>query len=197
MQAARPALLLPFLLLASPFSVYAVPLIIDYEGTVAEVSDAPAGYVVGSRIAGRLLIDPLVPWYIPEPASNQASYHSDDPDFVRGFWMPGGDGFDRVFIGNEIVRMGTDRAVDIFAVQDVYVVEGGSGDGARTFSLNATLHDFLDQVSLEQSFEVTSADADDPHENLSGRISWSNLGPFPFVDFIIDRLTVKPNVCRP
>jgi len=191
---ARPGLALP-LVLSLPFAADAVPLVIDYEGTISEVSDAPSEYIVGDRIAGRLLIDPSVSWYIPEPAPDRANYYSDDPDFVRGFWRPGGDGFDRVSIANEIMRTGADRPVDIFSVQDIYVTQGGSGDGAQRFNLNATLHDFLDHVSLDQSFEVTAADFDHPHENLSGRIAWSSLGPFPFVDFLIDRLTVKPGRC--
>jgi hypothetical protein len=200
MQAARPVLV-PLVLLTLPLTSHAVPitenaLVVDYEGTISDVRETPAEYTVGDRIAGRLLIDPRVPWYLPEPQPpTQAGYFSDDPDFVRGFWQRGGDGFDRLFIANEVPRDGADRLIDVFSVDDVYVSGGGSGDGARRFTLTAILHDMLDDVSLDQSFEVTSADVDQPQEFLSGRIAWSSIGPFSLVDFVIDRLTVRPGRC--
>jgi hypothetical protein len=38
-------------------------------------------------------------------------------------------------------------------------------------------------------------DVDEPHESLTGGFRFSNLGPFPFVSFVLDRLTVKPGRC--
>jgi hypothetical protein len=69
-------------------------------------------------------------------------------------------------------------------------------DGAKVLNLNATLRDLTGSVKLDyQSFEVTSAEVDEPDESLSGGIRFSSLGPFPFVKFVVDRLNVKPNHC--
>jgi len=176
----------------------AIPLssiVIEYAGRVSAVSDAPE-YSVGDRLAGRLLIDLSVPWSInPDTPPNQRTYTSADPAFVRGFWIPGGDGFDTVFVGNDVARPGDDRPADIFGVRDLYVVQNGSLDGARRFNLTATLYDLIDDARLEQSFEVTSADANEPNESLSGRIMFSSIGPFPSVDVDLDWLSVKPGSC--
>jgi hypothetical protein len=210
MQKQRPALLLPVLLglpimaahadgfVADPLPPdYPIPansLVIDYKGTIFDVSEAPE-YAVGDSIAGRLLVDLSIPFDYDPGSSNSRTYSSSNPDFVKGFWIGGGDGFDELFIGNELARTGDDKLVDIFGVEDLWVSRNGSLDGARRFNLNATLYDFLDGVGLDQSFEVTSADVDEPHEGLSGRIMFSSLGPFPFVDFVLDRLSVKPGRC--
>ena len=193
MQAtARPVLLLP-LLLAWSFGAGADLVSLEYEGTITEVMDAPPKYVVGDRIAGRLLIDTQLAR--PRGSGGSVTYESDDPDFVRGFWQAGGDGFDRVFVGDELSRQGTDRPIDIFSVEDWLVSPNASLDGASVFGLQATLHDFLEGTSLDQGFELTSADVDEPHERLVGGFRFSNIGPFPFVSFVLDRLTVTPGVC--
>jgi hypothetical protein len=206
---ARPVFALPFLLLP-PFAVladgfvaeplpadYPIPansLVIDYEGTIFEVSEAPE-YAVGESLAGRLIVDLSVRHDFYSGSGNSRTYTSSDPAFVRGFWIGGGDGFDEVFVGDEIARTADERPVDLFSVEDLWVSRNGSLDGARRFNLNATLYDFIDGVSLDQHFEVTSADVDEPNERLRGRIMFSSLGPFPFVDFILDRLSVKPGRC--
>jgi hypothetical protein len=199
MQAARPALLLP-LLLTSPFTSHAVPIpgtaiLVEYEGTISEVSEAPPEYVVGDRIAGRLYIDRRF-GHFGTIGLDEASYGSNSPAFVRGFWPSTGDGFDNVFIANEISRPGAATPIDVFSVEDFFVVPNGSLDGAKVLNLNATLRDLTDSVKLDyQSFEVTSAEVDEPDESLSGGIRFSSLGPFPFVKFVVDRLNVKPNHC--
>jgi hypothetical protein len=213
MKTARLTLLIP-VLVTLPFAAYAdgfidplpadypIPassLVIDYEGTVFEVSDGVADYAdyaVGDGIAGRLVVD-LSAGVDSRSAPNRRSYlsSSDPSGFVRGFWIPGGDGEDGVFIANDLLREGDDRPVDIFSVSDEYIVTGGSGDGAMVFSLNATLYDFLDSVDIDQSFEVTAADFDQPQEDLSGFIRFSSIGPFPLVKFALERLTVKPGRC--
>jgi hypothetical protein len=100
-----------------------------------------------------------------------------------------------VFIGNEVTRAGSTRPVDIFGVEDWLVVEGGSQDGGKQFSISATLHGFLhNNKLLEQSFEVTSADVDEPDESLLGGINF-RLDLPSFVHFAIDRLSVKPGRC--
>ena len=192
--AARPLLLLP-LLLTVPFCASGADLItLEYEGTITEVLDAPPQYVVGDRIAGRLLIDrQLARARVDSPGA--VTYESDNPDFVRGFWRPGGDGFDRVFFGDERSITGIDKTIDVFSAEDWLVSQNGSLDGASVFGLHARLHDFLEGTSLDQGFELTSADVDEPHEGLAGGFRFSNLGPFPFVSFVLDRLTVKPGVC--
>lgn len=192
MQTARPVL---FLLFALPFTTaYAVPLIVDYEGTISEVSDAPPEYVVGNRIAGRLLIDPSVPWYISDPSPNGASYFSDDPSFVSGFWPSSGDGFDRVFVGDEIVRDGGNGPIDVFGVADWLVGTNASQDGGRQFSISAYVHGFLTSTTLDQSFELTSADIDESDEGLIGGINFRIDLP-SFVRFGIERLSVRPGRC--
>jgi hypothetical protein len=207
MQTARPTILLP-VLLTLPFTAYAdglidplpadepIPensLVIDYEGTIFEVSDAPPEYAVGDRIAGRLLVDLSVPVHSRSSPTSR-TYESISTDFVRGFWISGGDGEDSVSIANEQVRLGDDRPVDTFSVRDEYIVTNGSGDGAMTFSLHATLYDFLDSLDIHQSFEVSSADADQPQESAFGLIRFSNMGAF-FVKFALDRFSVKPGRC--
>jgi hypothetical protein len=204
-QTARPTVLLP-ILLTLPFTAYAdgsplpadepIPentLVVDYEGTIFEVSDAPPEYAVGDRIAGRLLVDLSVPVH-SRSAPSSRTYESISTNFVRGFWMPGRDGEDSVTIANEQVRQGDDRAVDTFSVRDQFIITNGSGDGAMTFSLHATLCDFLDSLDIHQSFEVSSADADEPQESAFGLIRFSNMGAF-FAKFALDRFSVKPGRC--
>jgi hypothetical protein len=195
--AARPVLLLPLVLLAVPFGAAAGSedlISVEYAGTITEVLDAPTQYHVGERISGRLSIDPRMSWPRTE-TPGQTTYVATDPAFVSGFWNSSGDAFDRVFVGNEVLRTGTHKPVDIFSVEDVFVVQGGSLDGARTFSVDAALFDFLGSDSLDQSFELTSADVDEPEESLSGGFRFSNLGPFAFVNFVVDHLKVTPGRC--
>jgi hypothetical protein len=202
MQAARFVPLL--LLLALPFTAYAGPipadsLVLDYEGTILAVSEEsppPDGYAVGDSLAGRLLINRGV-LYFSNVVGNGATYESADPEFVSGFWpaLSNLDGFDQVFIANELMRTGDTRPIDIFSVEDLFVTRNGSLDGAETLSIGAAVRGFLDNVSLDQSFELTQADVDEPEESLGGMIRWSNLGPFPFVSFLIDKLSVKPGRC--
>jgi hypothetical protein len=200
--AARSVFLLP-LLLALPFTAAGVErvsggpdlVVVDYEGTISEVFEAPPQYVVGDRIKGRLLIDRQLAQRRSDSNPNQAAYTSFDPTFVSGFWPSRGDGFDRVDLSDEQSIQGIERPIDGFSVEDWSVSEGGSLDGARVFSLNARLYDFLDGTSLDQSFELTSADVDEPNETLTGGFRYSNLGPFAFVSFVLDTLTVKPGRC--
>jgi hypothetical protein len=209
MQAARLTLLLSVVLtlpltayadgfvdpLPADFPIPASSLVVDYEGTVFEVSEGPPGYAVGDRIAGRLLVD-LSAVVGSDRGPNARHYSSTDPsEFVTGFWIRGGDGEDGVSIANDLLREGDDRPVDRFSVSDEYIITNGSGDGAMTFGLNATLYDFLGNLDIDQSFEVSSLDADQPHEDVSGFIRFSNLGPFPLVKFALDRFSVKPGRC--
>ena len=202
MQAARSVLLLP-LFLALPFTAAGVErvsggadlVVVDYEGTISEVFEAPPQYVVGDRIKGRLSIDRQLAQRRSDSSPNQAAYTSFNPAFVSGFWPSSGDGFDRVGLSDEQSIPGIERPIDGFSVEDWSVSEGGSLDGARVFSLGARLYDFLDGTSLDQSFELTSADVDEPNETLSGGFRFSNLGPFAFVSFVLDKLTVKPGRC--
>jgi len=130
-----------------------------------------------------------------EIGPNEATYRSGSPAFVSGFFPSVGDGFDRVFIGNEVVREGFTRPMDLFGVEDWLVVEGASQDSGRQFSLSATLHGFLrSNKLLEQNFEITSADVDEPDESLLGGINF-RLDMPSFVHFAIDRLSVKPGRC--
>jgi len=197
---ARPVLLLP-LLLTLPFAAYAVPIpgtaiLVEYEGRVTEVSEAP-NYAVGDSISGRLFIDQGLGSF-GTIGPNEATYGSDNTEFVTGFWPIFGDGFDRVFIGNEVSRPSSTRPIDVFTVEDWFVLTNASLDSAQVFTVNAQVHGLTGSNKLtQQSFEVTSADVDEPGEGLSGGFRFSSIGPFAFVSFIIDRLNVKPNVCRP
>jgi hypothetical protein len=196
MRAARPVFLLVSLVVGLPFTSAADtdPLVVEYEGTILEVSEAPPEFVVGNRISGRLLIDRLLADGT-DLTLNHATYRSSNPAFVSGFWPSAGDGFDEVSIAKDVSRQGDSGLIDLFSAEDFFVVQNGSLDGARVFSIDAGVRGFLDDVSLEQDFELTAADADEPEEFLSGRIRWSSLGPFPFVSFLIDRLKVKPGRC--
>jgi hypothetical protein len=196
----RPILLVP-LLLTLPFAAYAVPIpgtaiLVEYEGRVTDVRAAP-DYAVGDPISGRLFIDQGLGSF-GTIGPNEATYGSDHTEFVTGFWPTFGDGFDRVFIGNEVSRPGSTRPIDVFIVEDWFVSRHATLDGAQVFAVNAQLHGLTGSNKLtQQSFEVTSADVDEPGESLSGDLRFSNIGPFGLVSFIIDRLNVKPNVCRP
>jgi hypothetical protein len=199
--AARSVLLLP-LLLALPVTAAATErvgagadlVVVEYEGTITEVFEAPAQYVAGDRIKGRLLIDrQLAQLRLDSPGS--ATYVSDDPEFVTGFWRRGGDGFDRVFVGDQLSIQGIDKPIDVFSAEDWLVSQNASLDSASVFGLDVWLYDFLEGTSLDQSFELTSADVDEPHEHLNGGFRFSNIGPFAFVSFVLDRLTVKPGRC--
>src|SRR5262245_40156599 len=160
--AARPVFILTFLL-APPFTAtYAGPIpspntsiVIDFEGTISEVSDPPPGssFAVGDSIAGRLIADRTLAG--GEIGLNEATYRASSPAFVSGFWPSSGDPFDRVFIGNEVTREGFSRPMDIFGVDDWLVGEGASQDSGKQFFLSATLHGFLrNNKLLEQSFEI-------------------------------------------
>jgi len=200
--AARSAFLLP-LLLALPFTAVGVErtgsgadlVAVEYEGTITEVFEAPAQYVVGDRIKGRLLVDRRLAQLRSDSSPNQATYTSSSPDFVTGFWRRGGDGFDRVSLGKNLSVVGADKPFDSFSVEDWLVIPNASLDSASVFGVSARLHDFLDGTSLDQSFELTSADVDEPNEDLSGGFRFSSIGPFAFVSFVLDKLTVKPGRC--
>ena len=197
MKAAQPILLVPFFL-ALPFTAAAqrVPIhAIGYEGTILEVSNAPAEYAVGDRIAGQLLIDRRVGWG-GTLGLNEASYGSQSPAFVSGFWPSAGDGFDNVFIANDVLREGGEGPIDILSVSDWLVGTNASQDSGREFSISARLHGFLGSPKLDRLnvHDITSADVDEPDESLSGRISFRIDIP-SFVRFAIDRLTVRPGAC--
>jgi len=202
MQAAQSAFLLP-LLLVLPLTAAGVErvgrgadlVVVDYEGTISDVFEAPPQYVVGDRIKGRLFIDRQLGQSRSDGGPNQVAYASFNPAFVSGFWPSSGDGFDGVDLSDEQSIPGIERPIDGFSVEDWSVPQGGSLDGARVFSLNARLYDFLEGTGLDQSFELTSADVDEPNETLSGGFRYSNLGPFAFVSFVLDKLTVKPGRC--
>ena len=200
--AARPILLRP-LLLAPPFTAtYAGPIpspstsiVVEYAGTISAVSEPPPGsaYAVGDRISGRLVVDRTLAG--GEIGLNEATYRASSPAFVSGFWPSSGDPFDRVSIGNEVIREGVSRPIDIFGVDDWLVGEGGSQDSGRQFSVSATLFGFLhNNKLLDQNFEVTSADVDEPGESLRGGINF-RLDMPSFVHFAVDRLSVKPGRC--
>src|SRR6185436_9116896 len=144
-----------------------------------EVFEAPPQYVVGDRIKGRLFVDRRLAQPRSDSSPNRVTYISFDPAFVGDFWPSSGDGFDRVDVSDEQSIPGIERPID----------------GSRVFTLSARLYDFLDGTGLDQSFELTSADVDEPNEDLSGGFRYGNLGPFAFVSFVLDRLTVKPGHC--
>ncbi len=202
MQAARPTFLA--LTLALPFTAWAVPfddlLVLEYEGTISAISDevpppSPQQYVVGNPISGRLLIDRGLVTPGSDPTPTHALYRSGNPAFVSGFWSSTGDGFDQVSLSKGVVRDGDRGPIDTFSAEDFYVVQNGSLDGARVFGIRAGVRGFLDDVSLDQSFELTAADADEPAEYLGGSIRWSSIHPFALVTFVVDRLKVKPGRC--
>jgi len=203
MQASARSLLLLPLLLVLPFTAAGVEraragadlVAVEYEGTITEVFEAPPQYVVGDRIKGRLFVDRRLAQPRSDSSPNRVTYISFDPAFVGDFWPSSGDGFDRVDVSDEQSIPGIERPIDGFSVEDWSVSEGGSLDGARVFTLSARLYDFLDGTGLDQSFELTSADVDEPNEDLSGGFRYGNLGPFAFVSFVLDRLTVKPGHC--
>jgi hypothetical protein len=200
--AARLVFLLP-VLLALPFTAAGVErvsggadlVVVDYEGTISEVFEAPPQYVVGDRIKGRLLIDRQLAQLRSDSSPNQAAYTSGSPDFVTGFWRRGGDGFDEVSLGKDVSVEGADKPFDYFSVEDWIVIPNASLDSASVFTVSARLHDFLGGTSLDQSFELTSADVDEPNEDLRGGFRFSSIGPFAFVSFVLDKLTVKPGHC--
>ena len=131
-------LLLSSVVLAMPFTSAAGtdPLVVEYEGTIREVSEAPPEFVVGNRIAGRLLIDQLLVDRTDLTLSS-ATYESTSPAFVSGFWRSAGDGFDEVSISKDIAREGDSGLIDFFSAEDFFVVQNGSLDGAQVFSINA------------------------------------------------------------
>jgi hypothetical protein len=199
MQAAlRPVLFLP---LALPFTAAATeptetePLVVEYSGSIFEVSEAPPEYIVGHSISGRLLIDRSVSHPDLDPTPSAAFYRSDDENFVGDFWGRHGDGFDVVSITDEGSVFGISKPMDFLTIEDWFVTENASLDGAQIFGLHARLHDFLSGPSLDLNLDLTAADVDEPHEGLFGLITFSNMGPIPFVSFVLDRLTVKPKSC--
>jgi hypothetical protein len=173
----------------------AEPIVVDYDGTITEVVDAPDGYAVGDHISGRLLIDPSVGFTDIDPTPNQAQYRSSSPAFVSGFFPSFGTPADEVDVGDEVVGIaGIDGPIDSFGVQDWRVPDSGSFDAGSVITVGARLRGLLDSTRLEQSFEVTAADANESVEDLSGGINFRTLGP-SFVRFVLNRLTVKPGHC--
>jgi hypothetical protein len=200
MRAARPALLLALTL---PFTAHAIPIagnrvVIEYEGTITQVQDRPE-YTVGDRIAGRLFIDLGIEHFRQTNGSPIGTiYESGSPAFVSGFRRSLGDGFDTVALANDVSRPGSGM-FDHFGIEDLLVGHLAPLDHARTFSLNAHLRGFLTSEALEDlRFDLTTADIDEPNESMSGGIRWSNLGPFAFVHFAVDRLkATQPGRCVP
>ena len=72
--------------LPADYPIPANSLVIEYQGTISAVSDAPE-YGVGDRISGRLLVDLTVPWHASAGSGNSRTYGSGDPDSsgVSGF----------------------------------------------------------------------------------------------------------------
>lgn len=196
MQATRPALLLS-LALAVPLTTAAqTPSFraVGYEGTILEVSDAPPGYAVGDRIAGQLLINQhhqsggMIGPY-------EATYDARSPAFVSGFWPSSGEAFDRVFIASDVSSEGGEDLIDIVDISDWLVAPGASQESGQQFSLSLKLHGFIRSNKLERLFfDVTSAEVDEPDEELSGIINF-RIGMPSFVRFAIDRLVVRPGSC--
>lgn len=173
----------------------AEPIVVDYDGTITEVVDAPDGYAVGDHISGRLLIDPSVGFTDIDPTPNQAQYRSSSPAFVSGFFPSFGTPADEVDIGNDVVGIpGIDGPIDSFGVQDWFVPDSGSFDAGSVITVGARLRDFIDGVHIDPSFVVTSADANESVEDLSGVINFRTLGP-SFVRFVVESLTVAPGRC--
>jgi hypothetical protein len=203
MQAKQTVLLLP-LFLTLPVAAHAVPIpgtgiLVEYEGTITEVRDRPE-YTVGDPISGRLFIDLRVRHFRQINGGTIGTiYESGDPAFVSGFWPSTGDGFDSVSLFNEVSLPGGSGAFDRFGIEDLLVGHLAPLDNAMTFSLNANLREFLTSEELDElSFELTSADVDEPGESMSGGIRWSNFGPAAFVHFVVDRLkATKPGRCVP
>jgi hypothetical protein len=218
MQSSRSVLVLT-LILSSPIpTAYAgvvdhwgdpdaIPLVVQYEGTIFEADMAPPGYAVGDRLSGRLLVDTRLP-YFESSFVHVASYTSHISGFVSGFWPEHGHGpGDAVTLAWQNTDLGP-RPIDLFGIVDEHF-DNDTDDvrfGGRTFSLSARLHGMLSDVSLNQNFEVTQADVDEPdesevhHRSSNGEAGTLHgplrrLAPTPSADWLASSI-VSPDLER-
>lgn len=193
------------LVLALPFGAAHAGLIgVDYEGTVTEVGEGPISgggrtfdYAVGDRIAGRLFVDPSLAR--PSATGLPGEYSSSDTGFVTGIFADTGvpqeefdpESGDAVGLGHNVFIEGIAGPVDHFLVQDGFI----RVNTRVNFSIEALVHEeFLHGTDLNPSFELTSADVNEPNEFLSGAIADVSAG-FNTIRFALSRLTVKPGQC--
>ena len=189
-------------LFCMPFAANAGKLVVDYAGVVSSVerasslAEAPP-YSVGDPITGRLVIDAGL-----APADRLASdptvgrYYGGSPslDFILGTPHPSGNASSDLFVVYndwEPPSTGAPRE-DGIIIND----SSGSVDGEFNLLLGFRRPNPLGQVltddSLSQSFVVEQ----EPGTNLWGYIE-RGFGEFRnVVDFTLDRLSVRPLVCR-
>jgi hypothetical protein len=195
-------LLVAAALLCASFAANAGKLVVDYSGVVSSIDRASSladmpPYSVGDPIAGRLVIDTTF-----APADRVASdpsvgrYYGGSPslDFILGAPHPRGNASsDLLLVYNDWDPPSTGAARE-----DGIIINDSSGgiDGEFNLLLGFRRPNPLGQVfaddSLSQSFVV---------ERESGTNLWGYIergfGEFRnVVDFTLDRLSVKPLVCR-
>ena len=177
---------LAILVAALPFSVSALPLYVQYEGIVVP-TNAPlrAGYNIGDRISGTLVIDSvLAPRTNVQPHNGFAYYAWPGPqgtDFVTG-WVTG-DNTARDFV---ILDVGRGPAVgwNSIGIADA--------DEHRSLFLHAR-HALVTTLDLVQTFDIQ---LDEPSDEVTGFFEWGRES-VEQVFFMMTRFSMTPGRCRP
>jgi len=188
-------------LLCMPLSAHAQKLLVEYEGTVSSIerawlADVPP-YSVGEAISGSLVIDLTLapPDRLPKDSSIGRYYRSSPGlDFILGPpQAPGRGSGDLVLVHDDWAAPSTGAPRE----DGIIINDSSIGtDGEFNVLLGLTRPNPLGQIfssdALEQSFVVESAAG----TNLWGYIE-QGFGEFwRIVNFSLDRLSVKPGVCR-
>jgi hypothetical protein len=172
-----------------PVAAQADVLFVDYEGVVNQAGANPAGYRVGDKIKGRLLVDLLLAPPNLFPTSELASYHylpwEQQKDWVRGFTGPGGTAADRIFVRND------PSGLDSFSIGD------RRDQGLDTFlGIELTVNglELFPTNELSELGEFTVTRADKP-ATFAGDLRWGWGEAAQFVSFALKRFSVKPGRC--
>jgi hypothetical protein len=163
---------------------------VEYSGTVVDAINPTAGESLGAKVHGRMSIDlaaapadlfpddPSYGLYASTPFGSRAV------DFVLGSRKHFGESNDYVLVQND-----TDNG-------DVFTVADRSGRGtADAFSefLQVAKRDLFDDDGMRQSIRLTKAE----EPSFFFGIIESGIGAaYHFVQFALDRVSIKPLVCR-
>jgi hypothetical protein len=170
-----------------PFIAPAETLYVQYEGVIVP-TNAPlrAGYNIGDRVSGTLLVDSLLaPRTNVQPHNGFAYYgrsgSNSGVDFVTG-WITG-DKAAQDFVSIE-EGFGASLGSNLYQV--------GDADTHRTLTVYA-ISPLIKTLDLVQTFDIKE---EDPHGVMLGLFEWGR-GLVEQAVFRMTRFSVTPGRCRP
>jgi hypothetical protein len=188
------------ILLLLPLTVRAEVFYVDYEGTLTDQVnlnlDELAKYPIGAHLSGRLRVDTLLAGDPVRSTGNEADYgfyfgdpsnpDTHSPDFITGLFPVLPNDADDV----ATVCKGC-RADGVGGMLDRIFLFDSPGKGL-SFELDVTKHGLVDNLSLAQSFDLTSQQVRKPGEGLMARFV---LGIEESVGYTLSHMSMRPGKC--